>query len=123
MKKYILILLIIPILFCQKDKREQDQLIRLLVGAFNKTLSDCIYCTDTQAFRGNCSCFTNIPIWSCQGYSAGRQKSNSVKISCEDLTSEGIWSEDPENKGTKSCSYLTCPPKAYRAAFTLPDGI
>ncbi|EKR89594.1 hypothetical protein [Leptospira santarosai] len=124
MKKYILILLTIPALFCQKDKHEYDRdlLIRLLAGAFNETLSDCIYCTDTQAFHGNCSCFTNIPVWSCQGYSAGRQKSNSVKVSCEDLTSKGIWFENPENEKVKSCSYTTCPPEAYRAAFT-PDGI
>ncbi|AVQ11759.1 Uncharacterized protein XB16_1427 [Leptospira santarosai] len=124
MKKYILILLTIPALFCQKDehKYDRDLLIRLLAGAFNETLSDCIYCTDTQAFRGNCSCFTNIPVWSCQGYSVGRQKSNSVKISCEDLTSKGIWFENPENEKVKSCSYTTCPPEAYRAAFT-PDGI
>ncbi|TGL92788.1 hypothetical protein EHQ76_19665 [Leptospira barantonii] len=124
MKQYILIFLIIPILFCQKDKEEyeKDQTIRLLAGAFNETRSDCVYCTDTQAFQGNCSCFTNIPVWSCQGRSSGRQKSNSVKVSCADLTAKGVWTEDPENSGAKSCSYLTCPPEAYRAAFT-PDGI
>ncbi|EMJ97053.1 hypothetical protein [Leptospira alstonii] len=124
MKRYILIFLIVPILFCQKDKKEydDDQLIRLLASAFLESRSDCVYCTDTQAFQGNCSCFSNIPVWSCQGYSAGRQKSNSVKVSCEDLTSKGVWSEVPGDDGTKSCSYLTCPPEAYRAAFS-PDGV
>ncbi|WP_061249919.1 hypothetical protein [Leptospira alstonii] len=124
MKQYILIFLIVPILFCQKDKKEydDDQLIRLLASAFLESRSDCVYCTDTQAFQGNCSCFSNIPVWSCQGYSAGRQKSNSVKVSCEDLTSKGVWSEVPGDDETKSCSYLTCPPEAYRAAFS-PDGV
>ncbi|MBW0435940.1 hypothetical protein HGB47_20235 [Leptospira yasudae] len=133
MKQYILIFLIVPVLFCQKDKEEydRDQAIRLLASAFNETKADCVYCTDTQAFQGNCTCFTEIPVWSCQGYSSGRQKSNSIKVSCADLTSKGIWtgstevSEDPDApKATeaKSCSYLTCPPEAYRAAFT-PDGI
>ncbi|MBM9579032.1 hypothetical protein JWG45_17940 [Leptospira sp. 201903070] len=136
MKKYILIFLIIPILFCKKDKDEydKDQSIRLLASAFNETKADCVYCTDTQAFQGNCTCFTQIPVWSCQGYSSGRQKSNSVKISCEDLTSKGLWtdneasaeesesSETPKPTPAKSCSYLTCPPEAYRAAFT-PDAL
>ncbi|AOP33190.1 hypothetical protein A0128_04560 [Leptospira tipperaryensis] len=124
MKKYILFFLIIPILFCQKDKDEydRDQVSRLLAGAFNETKADCIYCTDTQAFQGNCSCYKQIPVWSCQGYSSGRKKSNSVKVSCDDLTTKGIWTEDPEQTGAKSCTYLTCPPEAYRAAFT-PDGV
>ncbi|XDD51086.1 hypothetical protein AB3N59_04720 [Leptospira sp. WS92.C1] len=124
MKQYILFLFIIPILFCQKDKEdsEKDQLNRLLASAFNQTRSDCVYCTDTQAFQGNCTCHTNIPVWSCEGYSTGRQKSNSIKISCEELTSKGTWTEDPNTMGAKSCSYLTCPLEAYRAAFT-PDGI
>ncbi|PJZ51792.1 hypothetical protein [Leptospira adleri] len=128
MKKYILIFLIIPILFCQKDKEEhdKDQTIRLLASALNETKADCVYCTDTQAFQGNCTCFTQIPVWSCQGYSQGRQKSNSVKISCEDLTSKGLWTngkpegqeETTEPIPAKSCTYLTCPLEAYRAAFT-----
>ncbi|RHX86990.1 hypothetical protein [Leptospira stimsonii] len=141
MKKYILIFLIIPILFCQKDKEEhnKDQTIRLLASAFNETKADCVYCTDTQAFQGSCTCFTQIPVWSCQSYSSGRQKSNSVKISCEDLTSKGIWTDNESSEGeeegeeeessetakptpAKSCSYLTCPPEAYRAAFT-PDAL
>ncbi|MBM9499088.1 hypothetical protein JWG44_02320 [Leptospira sp. 201903071] len=134
MKKYILIFLIIPILFCQKDKDEhdKDQTTRLLASAFNETKADCVYCTDTQAFQGNCTCFTQIPVWSCQGYSQGRQKSNSVKVSCEDLTSKGLWtntkpegeesSETAEPVPPKTCTYLTCPPEAYRAAFT-PDGL
>ncbi|WP_061247207.1 hypothetical protein [Leptospira noguchii] len=120
MKKYILIFLIVSILFCQNEEKKvnQDLMIRLLANTFNETRSDCVYCTDTQAFQGNCSCFSNIPVLSCQGYSSGRQKSNSIRISCQNLTSKGIWFED---SGAKSCSFLSCPPEAYRAAFT-PDG-
>ncbi|AKP25299.1 conserved hypothetical protein [Leptospira interrogans serovar Manilae] len=122
MKKYILIFLTVLILFCQnEDKKNNQDLIRLLANTFNETRSDCVYCTDTQAFQGSCSCFSNIPIWSCQGYSSGRQKSNSIRISCEDLTSKGVWFEDSDNQGAKSCTFLSCPPEAYRAAFT-PDG-
>ncbi|WP_061271180.1 hypothetical protein [Leptospira interrogans] len=123
MKKYILIFLTVLILFCQNEdkKNNQDLMIRLLANTFNETRSDCVYCTDTQTFQGSCSCFSNIPIWSCQGYSSGRQKSNSIRISCEDLTSKGVWFEDSDNQGAKSCSFLSCPPEAYRAAFT-PDG-
>ncbi|MDV6237291.1 hypothetical protein CH379_016785 [Leptospira ellisii] len=124
MKYLVLIIFCFSIIFCQEEKGryEKDEFNRLLANAFVQTRSDCVYCTDTQAFQGNCTCFTQIPVWSCQGYSSGRQKSNSVKISCEDLTSKGIWTEDPENTGVKSCTYLTCPPEAYRAAFT-PDGL
>ncbi|EMO75653.1 hypothetical protein LEP1GSC127_0200 [Leptospira kirschneri str. 200801925] len=90
MKQYILIFLIIPILFCQNEEKKQNQdlIIRLLANSLNETRSDCVYCTDTQAFQGNCSCFSNIPVGSCQGYSSGRQKSNSIRISCENLTYE-----------------------------------
>ena len=82
----------------------------------NEIKSDCLFCSDTQAFEGSCTCYENISLGSCMGMSTGRAKSNSYRISCESLTSKGYWINTSD--GIYSCIYKSCPPEAYQAAFT-----
>lgn len=102
----------------KEDQKIQDRnRILLSVVRTNQIPNvDCIYCTNTQAFQGNCTCYTSIRLDTCQGLATGPGKSNSQKISCSSLISEGIWV--PSGGTSFSCSFATCPPEAYRAAFT-----
>ncbi|TGK12354.1 hypothetical protein EHO60_08875 [Leptospira fletcheri] len=122
--KYIIFFLFLSAsAYCTSDpqtekNREANRKQTLLSLIVNKGVTaDCVYCSNTQAFQGSCSCYTNIPVLTCQGLPSGNGKSNSYKISCADLVSGGgIWTQD--GAGNSSCNYLTCPPEAYRAAFT-----
>ncbi|PJZ77005.1 hypothetical protein [Leptospira neocaledonica] len=102
----------------QTEKEKEDyQNQSLISAALNRNQrSDCVYCSDTRAFEGNCSCYKQIPVFSCAGIPTGKGKSNSYKISCDELVELGTWTQTSSN--SYSCSYLTCPPEAYRAAFT-----
>ncbi|EPG75178.1 hypothetical protein LEP1GSC058_0091 [Leptospira fainei serovar Hurstbridge str. BUT 6] len=118
----ILLIFLLHLPNCSSDpaaekRRKDNQRQSLMSLIANQNLkADCVYCTNTQAFQGNCSCYVDIPVGTCQGISTGTGKSNSYKISCSDLTSTGIWTTD--GGGNSSCTFLTCPPEAYRAAFT-----
>ncbi|WP_246052317.1 hypothetical protein [Leptospira idonii] len=101
-----------------KKKEEANKKNQIFLGIVNSAnLSDCVYCTNTQAFQGSCTCYSNIPIGTCSGLSSGPAKSNSYKISCTELTSSGVWFISDDGK-SHTCLYTTCPPEAYRAAFT-----
>ena len=104
---------------CLQDVENDNKYNDVIVSEFLNLKSDCIYCTDTQANGGTCSCYTSISVGACQGTAAGTGKSNSYLISCSDLTSSGTW---VEQGGVFHCESHTCPPEAYRAAFT-PDGL
>ncbi|WP_207761477.1 hypothetical protein [Leptospira perolatii] len=97
-----------------KEENQKEQLLSILTNSNNR--ADCVYCSDTQAFGGNCSCYSNIPVLSCMGMPSGAAKSNSYKVSCANLVTLGTWFRI--NSNTYSCNYQTCPPEAYRAAFT-----
>ncbi|MFB5651805.1 hypothetical protein ACE5IS_14245 [Leptospira wolffii] len=121
--KFVIFFLFLPLLsFCQSDsigekekKANQKQtLLSLATGGTGK--SDCVYCSNTRAFEGNCSCYKDIALLTCAGLPAGPAKSNSYKVSCNELTSVGAWTESGPD--SFSCTYLTCPAEAYRAAFT-----
>ncbi|MEI1278868.1 hypothetical protein V6Z05_11110 [Leptospira venezuelensis] len=100
-----------------KKEKEDYQNQSLISAALNgNQKSDCVYCSDTRAFEGNCSCYKQIPVFSCAGIPSGKGKSNSYKISCDELVKLGTWTQ--ASSDSYSCSYLTCPPEAYRAAFT-----
>ncbi|TGK00263.1 hypothetical protein EHQ53_09840 [Leptospira langatensis] len=100
----------------EKEKKAYEQQSLLSMATDGNVRSDCVYCSNTQAFQGSCSCYQNIPVFSCAGIPSGGGKSNSYKISCSNLTKLGIWAKVSAN--AYSCTYLTCPPEAYRAAFT-----
>lgn len=123
-KRYIslYIFLILFIFSCSSDPntekdKENYQNQSLISAALNGSQrSDCVYCSDTRAFEGNCSCYKQIPVFSCAGIPSGEGKSNSYKISCDELIEGGSWTQ--VSSDSYSCSYLTCPPEAYQAAFT-----
>ncbi|MGJ4747774.1 hypothetical protein ACQV5M_15545 [Leptospira sp. SA-E8] len=102
----------------QTEKEKEDYQNQSLISAAlnGNQRSDCVYCSDTRAFEGNCSCYKQIPVFSCAGIPSGKGKSNSYKISCDELVGLGTWAQ--ASSDSYSCSYLTCPPEAYRAAFT-----
>jgi hypothetical protein len=81
----------------------------------NQIKSDCIYCDNTRAFLGSCSCYKSIAVSTCQGLTTGTGKSNSYKIYCDDLISKGAWTNQ---NNVFICNFSGCPPEAYRAAFT-----
>ena len=103
---------------CLQDP-DNDSNNELLAGMALNYRTDCIYCTDTQANNGNCSCYADITIGSCQGVAAGGGKSNSYLISCSDLITTGTWIEQG---GAFNCDSNGCPSEAYRSAFT-SDGL
>jgi hypothetical protein len=103
-----------------KDSKRENQksnLITILsLTDKNAPTADCIYCDNTRAMNGNCTCFSSIPVGSCIGMNSGQGKSNSYKISCNDLESVGVWVK--LNNSTVTCHYSGCPIEAYRSAFT-----
>ena len=110
----LLIYLFFIFLSCTEQNnspREEEKILSFL----SEIKSDCIYCTNTQAFAGDCTCFEAIAVGSCAGMSSGEGKSNSYKISCQNLTAAGFWTTVP---GGKFCMSSGCPPEAYRAAFS-----
>lgn len=121
-KFLIFTLLILAVASCgsdpntEKEKKANQKQTLLSLVAEGQTKSDCVYCTNTRAFEGNCSCYKDISVLSCSGLPAGPGKSNSYKVSCDELTTLGTWAESGPD--SFSCSFLTCPPEAYRAAFT-----
>ncbi|EMJ97125.1 hypothetical protein AB3N61_03945 [Leptospira sp. WS58.C1] len=100
----------------QKEKEDYQNQSLISAALNGDQRSDCVYCSDTRAFEGNCSCYKQIPVFSCAGIPSGKGKSNSYKISCDELVELGTWTQ--VSSDSYSCSYLTCPPEAYRAAFT-----
>lgn len=122
--KLIIICLILATLsFCtlknnEKKREDNNKRNQLFLAMVNSSVtSDCIYCTNTQAFQGSCTCYSNIRLGACTGLSSGPAKSNSYKINCKEMTSSGIWHTN-ESEQSFICTYTTCPPEAYRAAFT-----
>lgn len=100
----------------KKEKQSARNANTLLFLLNTEATSDCIFCTDTQANQGSCSCYSNISLGTCQGLTQGKGKSNSYRISCEALTEIGIWTSLEDE--SKFCPYQSCPVEAYRAAFT-----
>lgn len=100
----------------KKEKESARNANALLFLLNSESTSDCIFCTDTQANQGNCTCYSKITLGTCQGFSLGKGKSNSYRISCEALVSKGIWTLLDD--GSQFCPYQSCPVEAYRAAFT-----
>ncbi|WP_039927592.1 hypothetical protein [Leptospira vanthielii] len=101
-----------------KKKEETNKKNQIFLAIVSSSLtSDCIYCTNTQAFQGSCTCYSDISVGTCTGLLSGPAKSNSYKVTCEDITSSGVWQTTEDGKSS-TCIYATCPPEAYRAAFT-----
>ncbi|MCB1191956.1 MAG: hypothetical protein H7A23_15560 [Leptospiraceae bacterium] len=98
----------------EKEKSNNSLILSLIIE--NQTTSDCIYCDNTRAFSGNCTCYSSITVGTCNGKNSGQGKSNSIKVSCSELTSIGVWTQ--LNDETFYCNFTSCPPEAYRAAFT-----
>ena len=111
-----LILLVILIFFACHDKKSEQTNEKLLYAALDQVHSDCIYCSNTQAMGGSCSCLEQVSIGSCAGKASGTGKSSSYHVSCSDLTQEGIWARIADN--ASFCESRSCPLEAYRAAFT-----
>lgn len=99
-----------------KEKRNSNLASILSFALKDLPTADCIYCDNTRSMNGNCTCFTSVPVTRCTGMNVGQGKSNSYKISCSNLISTGVWAN--QNETTFYCNYTTCPPEAYRAAFT-----
>lgn len=124
MNKIIFILVILLFSQCEnareKEKKNRQSYNRntalFSILQRNQITSDCIYCDNTRAFNGNCTCYFSIPLATCDGMNAGTGKSNSTKISCSELVSTGVWAIHSDTLAI--CNYTGCPPEAYRAAFT-----
>ncbi|PNV74451.1 hypothetical protein [Leptospira inadai] len=126
MKKYLIINLVLLFsiglgncTYNPQSKREHERYNKLeLLSELvqSKIKADCVYCTNTQAFQGNCTCYQDIPLGTCMGIPSGTGKSNSYNITCSTLTTNGIWANVSPNAFT--CTYQTCPPAAYQAAFS-----
>ena len=123
----LLVLLAVPFFFslgsCADSygkNNQSDEALRLQALAYllESPDSDCVYCSDQQALGGSCTCYEGIKMGSCPGIASGQGKNNSYRISCEDLTSGGTWVTVSEDPPVWSCTRDTCPPEAYRAAFT-----
>jgi hypothetical protein len=100
----------------KKEKQHSNLVTLISLSLKNTPTVDCIYCDNTRAMNGNCTCYHSIPVASCTGMTTGEGKSNSNKISCSTLTSTGVWAS--RNDNTFYCNYTGCPPEAYRSAFT-----
>ncbi len=121
--KFIILFSILVLIFsctsdpvAEKEKKANQKQTLLSLATNGGAKADCVYCSNTQAFQGSCSCYSDIPVLTCAGLPAGLAKSNSYKISCSELTNLGFWVQTSPD--SHSCGFQTCPPEAYRAAFT-----